>query len=112
VVDRCMQTASPVVSNEAAADPLLGRRASVVTGGLRTLVCLPLMDGESVLGVVYADSRQPGALVTDLDLELLQAFTGRAALWIATHRDADSLRRLRLDARWSDIRAAHTAGAP
>lgn len=112
VVDLCMQTASPVVSNEAAADPLLGRRASVVTGGLRTLVCLPLMDGESVLGVVYADSRQPGALVTDLDLELLQAFTGRAALWIATHRDADSLRRLRLDARWSDIRAAHTAGAP
>lgn len=112
VVDRCMQTASPVVSNEAAADPLLGRRASVVTGGLRTLVCLPLMDGDSVLGVVYADSRQPGALVTDLDVELLQAFTARAALWIAAHRDADSLRRLRLDARWDDIRAAHSAGVP
>lgn len=110
-VDRCVQTASPVVSNEAAADPLLGRRASIVTGGLRTLVCLPLMDGDSVLGVVYADSRQPGALVTELDVELLQAFTGRAALWIAAHRDADSLRRMQLDTRWDDIRAAHAADA-
>lgn len=109
-VDRCMQTAAPVVSNEAAADPLLGRRASVVTGGLRTLVCLPLLDGASVLGVVYADSRQPGALITDLDVELLQAFTGRAALWIAAHRDADSLRQLNRQALWDDIRAAH-AGA-
>jgi hypothetical protein len=106
-VDRSIHSRSPVVSNEAGADPQLGQRASVIAGGLRTLVCLPLIDGEEVLGAVYADSRRPGAAITELDLDLLQAFTGRAALWIAAHRDSDSLARLREQVRWDDIRAAH-----
>jgi hypothetical protein len=111
-VDRSMQSRSAVVSNEASADPQLGQRASVVAGGLTTLVCLPLIDGEEVLGAVYADSRRPGAAITELDLELLQAFTGRAALWIAAHRDSDSLAQLREQARWDDIRAAHAGPKP
>ncbi len=107
-VERAIAERRPVVVNEAGADPLLASRASVLAGGLRTLLCLPLLDGERVLGAVYADSRRPGAAVTELDLELLQAVVERAALWIAAHRDARALAALVAPPpRWDDILAAH-----
>lgn len=110
-VERAIATGRPVVVNGLAADPALGARASVIAGGLQTLVCLPLLDSGEVLGVVYADSRRPGAAVTELDLDLLRAFSERAALWITIRRDARALAALAEPSHWSDILAAHT-GTP
>lgn len=106
-VERAIAAKAPVVANRLSADPALRERASVVAGGLQTLVCLPLLDGGSVLGVVYADSRRPGAAITELDLDLLKAFTARAALWIAARRDARALAALAAQPRWGDILAVH-----
>jgi hypothetical protein len=106
-VERAIARREPVVVNELGADPALGKRASVVAGGLQTLVCVPLLDGADVLGAVYTDSRRPGATITELDLELLQAFTTRAALWIAARRDARTLATLAAQPSWGDILAAH-----
>lgn len=106
-VERTIAAKAPVVVNELASDPGLHARASVLAGALQALVCLPLLDGASVLGVVYADSRRPGATITELDLELLQAFTARAALWIAVRRDARALAALAAQPRWGDILAVH-----
>ena len=55
----------------------------LIAGGLQTLVCLPLLDGATVFGAVYADRRgtldgRPGEPITDFDLELLTAFAERA----------------------------------
>jgi hypothetical protein len=107
-VERAIASRRPMVVNGLGADPALGARASVIAGGLQTLVCLPLLDGGEVLGVVYADSRRPGAAVTELDLDLLRAFSERAALWIAARRDARALAALAAPSHWSDILAAHT----
>lgn len=106
-VERAIARREPMVVNELGADPALGKRASVIAGGLQTLVCVPLLDGTNVLGVVYTDSRRPGAAITELDLELLKAFTTRAALWIAARRDARTLAVLAAQPRWGDILAAH-----
>jgi GAF domain-containing protein len=74
-----------------------------------------LLDGERALGVVYADRAHPGPAITTLDLELLEAFAERAALWIAArhasellagHADAGDLQ------EWSSIVAAHGDAAP
>lgn len=111
-VERALRSGETVVSNEAASDPQLGSRHSVVAGGLRTLVCLPLLDGGRTLGVVYADSRQPGARITELDIELLQAFTSRAALWIAAHRDATALAVLAARPRWEEVIQPHAGPRP
>lgn len=63
----------------------------MVQGGLRTLVCLPLLDGDRVLGAIYADRREPGPPLTTLDLELLEAFADRTALWLSAHHASDAL---------------------
>ena len=85
-VEQALRERRAVVLNDASADACLGARASVLAGGLRALVCLPLVVGDDALGLVYADSREPGRAITALDLDLLSAFAERAALWLAARR--------------------------
>ncbi len=88
-VMRALNTREPVVFNDIGQDAWLADRDSVAIAGLRTLVALPLLDASRPLGVIYADRREPGAPLTTLDLELLQAFGERCALWLAAEREAD-----------------------
>lgn len=98
-VDRALRERRPVVLNEVGKDAQLAGRASVIAGGLKALVCLPLVSGDEVLGLAYADSRKPGHAITTLELELLAAFSERAALWLAARRGelqvAEAARRMR-----------------
>jgi hypothetical protein len=114
-VRRALEQRRSVVANDIGREPWLASRASVVAAGLSALACLPLLDGERALGVVYADRAHPGPAITTLDLELLEAFAERAALWIAArhasellagHADAGDLQ------EWSSIVAAHGDAAP
>jgi hypothetical protein len=84
-VSRAIAERRPVVFNEPGQDAWMDARESVVRGGLRTLVCLPLLDGERVLGAIYADRRSAGPPLTTLDLQLLEAFAERTALWLSAH---------------------------
>lgn len=87
-VAQAMRTRAPVVFNDIGQDAWLASRQSVVRGGLRTLVALPLLDGDRAIGAIYADRRDAGPPLTTLDVELLQAFAERCALWLAAHRGA------------------------
>lgn len=106
-VERALRERRPVVVNEIAGTPWLASRASVAASGLHALVCLPLVDGPRVLGAIYADRRTPGPPLTELDRELLAAFTESATLWLLAGRGLDSL-----DAapQWNAIVAAHARG--
>jgi hypothetical protein len=109
---RALATGQPVVLNDARTDPALGGRHSVLEGGLRTLVCLPLVAAGETLGLVYADSRRPGSLITSLDLELLRVFAERAALWIAARRGMEQLARLSPERpAWPEILQAQRLAA-
>jgi FHA domain/GAF domain len=90
-VQRALQSGLPLVVNDVAQDPELGARASVIAGGLRCLLCLPVRFEGQPLGLLYADSRKPGPPITELDLQLLGAFVESAALWIAARRGAAAL---------------------
>ena len=96
-VQRALESGRPVVVNDASTDPGWCGRASVVAGGLRALLCLPLYAGEELVALAYADSARPGCVITGTDLELLQAFGERAALYIAARRGMDELARLAPD---------------
>jgi hypothetical protein len=90
-MQRALGSKLAVVVNDAFADQELSGRASVIAGGLRTLVCLPMLSLGEVVGVVYADSRRAGSLITTMDLDLLRAFAERASLWIAARRGVAAL---------------------
>jgi GAF domain-containing protein len=103
-VERAMQSRLPVVLNDVGADPVLSARASVVASGLQSLVVFPLLHGGEVIALVYADTRRPKAAISQTDMELLEAFGERAALWIAAKSATASLDRLAANApAWQDI---------
>lgn len=85
-VQRVLATGGPVVCADASADAELGARPSIVNTGIRALLCVPVHTLDRLIGVLYADSRRPGAAFTDLDLEILQALAVQAGLAIAVAR--------------------------
>jgi putative methionine-R-sulfoxide reductase with GAF domain len=103
-VERALTSGRPVVSADVRADAELGERASVVAGGIRALVAVPVRALDRLIGAMYADSRKPGAAFTELDLEILEALATQAGLAIAVARLDDEIRGLAK-------RIAHEAGA-
>lgn len=104
VVQRALDGRQAVVVNEARFDAELAGRRSVIAGGLRTLVCIPMLAGQESIGLAYADSSQPGALITTMDVDLLRAFAERAALWIAARRGIEALSAMApARAPWAEI---------
>lgn len=112
-LERAMSGRQSVVVNEIATTAWLANRHSVATAGLSALICLPLLDGDQVLGAIYADRVRPGPPITALDQALLEAFAERAALWLAARRmrallDGDAPAPDAHD--WRHILAAHGGG--
>jgi hypothetical protein len=93
-VERALSGGRAVVSSDARADALLGSRASIVAGGIRALLCVPILVHDRRIGVLYADSRKPGAAFTELDLEILEALAAQAGLAIAVASLDGELRQL------------------
>ncbi|MGH8242883.1 MAG: FHA domain-containing protein [Steroidobacteraceae bacterium] len=79
---RVQKSREPAVVCDTSADTLLGAQPSIVSGQIRALVCLPLLVGEQMTGLIYLDSNLPGKVFTDLDVEILEAFASHAALVI------------------------------
>jgi GAF domain-containing protein len=113
-VERCLAARRSVICCDTSDSPWLGARPSVVLGGIRSLVCVPLLLGEELLGAIYADSRSAGPLLTEFDLELIEGMAqqGSAALAAARLRGAvqdllDAARDAGVSApRWMDLRPA------
>jgi hypothetical protein len=85
-VQRVLAGGAPVVSSDVHSDAELGERASVVASGIRALLCVPVRALDRLIGVLYADSRKPGAAFTELDLEIVEALAAQAGLAIAVAR--------------------------
>lgn len=117
-VQRVLSESRPVVCADVSTDPELGERPSVLGGGIRALACLPLRDGERLLGALYVDGCRTSAAIDELDVEILEAVAGHAALAIAVARLDEETRALAAGVAaaagkrrwtWSDVLQAHTA---
>lgn len=85
----------PVVSGDTESVTGLGERPSIIRGGIRALACVPLRTEDQITGLVYADSTKPGRQFTELDLDLLEALCGQAALAVGASRLGRELGELR-----------------
>lgn len=111
-VERCLSGQRSVICCDTSDSPWLGARPSVVLGGIRSLVCVPLLLGEELLGAIYADSRSAGPLLTEFDMELIEGLAQQAAAALAAARlrgAVDDLLEAARDAgvaapRWKDLR--------
>jgi adenylate cyclase len=82
-----------VLTQDAAADTRF-QGQSIVAQQVRSAICSPLMaSADEFLGVLYVDNVTATNLFSDEDLQFLVAFSGIAALAIASSRSANQLRR-------------------
>lgn len=109
-IERALSSGRPLTLSDVRSDSGLGGRASVVAGGLRALVCLPLSVLGRTIGALYADSRRSGGAFTELDVEVLEALAHHAALAVAVSRLQGELAGLRAELP-TQVAPAAAAGA-
>lgn len=86
VVERVAQEGQPILTSDAQADDRFRQRESVMTLGLRAILCVPLRIKDKVSGVIYVDNRLQTGIFTQDDLELLTAIASSAAIAIENAR--------------------------
>lgn len=90
-VREALERSVEVISNDVDGVAALARRESIMFGGVRALVCMPLDISGAPRGAVYADSRKPGKYFSELDIDLLRSLAGHAALTLASLRLRDQI---------------------
>jgi hypothetical protein len=111
-IERAVAAGRVVAVSDAAGDPDLGGRESVIAGGIRSLLCLPLLASDRLIGVIYADSRRPGASFDELDVQILEGLATHASLAIAAARADRELKGLAARLSWADVVRHHRGTEP
>jgi sigma-B regulation protein RsbU (phosphoserine phosphatase) len=86
VVERVAQEGEPILTSDAQSDDRLAMRLSVMTLGLRSILCVPLKIKDAVSGVIYVDNRLQSGIFVPGDLDLLTAIASSAAIAIENAR--------------------------
>jgi signal transduction histidine kinase len=92
VVNRVRATARPVAVSDVLNDASLLSSDSIQMLGLRSLMCVPLMIQDRLIGVVYVDSHKPNQF-SETDLDLFESMAGQAAVAIEKGQLHEQLRR-------------------
>lgn len=92
VVDQVWVSGTPLLTTDAQADERLKQNYSVVSYGIRSVMCAPLLTRGRGVGVVYVDSRHEARLFDQSSLDLLAAFCNQAAIAIENARLVSDLR--------------------
>ncbi|HEX6477513.1 MAG TPA: adenylate/guanylate cyclase domain-containing protein [Ktedonobacteraceae bacterium] len=105
-VERVVRKREPVIADDAMIDDDLKGQKSIMTYGIRSIMCVPLMVRGHCIGAVYVDSRINSNLFGNNHRDLMLAFCHQAAIAIDNARlFADlnqALRRVEEDKSYMD----------
>ncbi|MCR4405719.1 MAG: GAF domain-containing protein [Anaerolineae bacterium] len=79
IVERVGNSGVPILTINAKEDPRFAGRPSVITYGLRSILCVPLLGKGQVIGVLYLDNRLKAGQFDQRDLDLLTTIANQAA---------------------------------
>ncbi|MDF1660642.1 MAG: SpoIIE family protein phosphatase [Planctomycetota bacterium] len=85
ICNEVMDKGQAILTTNAVQDSTYGRFQSVVGLGIHSVLCVPFKIKETVLGVIYLDNDRVGAF-SEMDVELLEAFSDQAAVAIDNAR--------------------------
>lgn len=80
IVEQAAISGAPVLTSNAHTDQRYNNQPSIMEQQLRSIMCVPLRVRDQTAGVIYVDNRLVSGVFSQLDLELLVAFAGQAAL--------------------------------
>jgi len=86
IVDRVVGEQESVLTSDALSDERFENRDSVVGQNIRSAMCVPLRNGDQVIGLLYVDSRREAGLFTEDDLRVLAHLASVAAVKIENAR--------------------------
>ena len=86
IVERAAKDATPLLTSNAQLDQRFDTRASVKLYGLRSVLCVPIIQKEKTLGVIYVDNRFQNGIFMQDDLELLTSIASSAGIAIDNAR--------------------------
>jgi phosphoserine phosphatase RsbU/P len=86
VVRKVVSEGSPILTKNAQEDTRFNIRRSIITLGLRSILCVPLKIKASTFGAIYVDNPLQSGAFTQDDLELLSAIASNAAIAIENAR--------------------------
>lgn len=92
VITRAIADGVPVITTNATIDDRFLNVQSVVSYGLRSILCIPLMVRGQALGVLYADNRLSQNVFLNDSVALLTAFGTQAAIAIENARQYGRVR--------------------
>ncbi len=92
VITQVVQEGRPVLTTDAQADPRFSGQSSIIGFNLRSILCVPLLVKDKIIGVVYVDNRIKTGLFSQEDLDLLAAFANQAAIALENARLFESVR--------------------
>ncbi|MEL7233903.1 MAG: GAF domain-containing protein, partial [Chloroflexota bacterium] len=78
VNQRVADSAEPLLTDNASMDDRFESGVSVVQFGLRSIMAVPLLSGDEVIGVLYTDSRIRAGLFSETDIERLMSFASES----------------------------------
>ena len=93
ITNKVLTERAALLTQDAAADAELIGSDSIITQGVRSTICAPLLVEAGAHGVIYADRLDLGAQFTRDDLELVTAVAAQAAVAVETTRAHDRLAR-------------------
>src|SRR6266581_5755722 len=86
VIEQVVRTGQAVVATDASLDDRFKGRQSVILQNLRSVIAVPLVTKDKVIGAVYVDSPFRAAIFEEKDKEFLQAISDLAAIAIDNAR--------------------------
>lgn len=86
VVGKVIAEGTGLLTSDAQQDERFMSRQSVMSLGLRSILCSPLQVKDQILGAIYVDNRLHAGIFTNDDLELLNAIASSAATAIENAR--------------------------
>ena len=84
ITQKVMREKVALLSQDATADAQFSGAESIVSQGVRSTICAPLITESNVHGVVYADRFDPFSTFSSDDLELISAVAAQTAVTVET----------------------------
>lgn len=101
VIRRVLSSRAPLLLHDVFGDTELMARPSILSLSLRSVLCVPMLRGTDLYGVMYADNSSGAGSFDAVDLEILCLFAEQAAAAIETSRLLADVQR-----SYSELKAA------
>jgi len=108
LIRRVMASREPIITTNAQEDPRFRASQSIIAYQIRSVLAVPLVSQEELVGAIYLDTRLGSRLFTPDDLKLVSGLADQAATALSMARLNESLRvkNRELEAALVELRAA------